>query len=156
MCKILKTFLFVCIASIVFACGNLKAPEYAGVKDINIDSFSKDTVVLNAQVIFKNPNRVSGTMFTDQIKVFVNNTDVGYIKNQEVAVPSKADFIMPLALHVPYEELYNNKNGFLGNILNSVLNNSMEIKITGLVTFKKSLFKKTYPVNHTQKIKLLK
>lgn len=152
--KAVKFLGLLILSALVFSCGSLKAPEYIGVKDVSVSSIVNDSITVHAALDFKNPNRVGGTMVLENLQAMVNGYNVGDLKAQEVEVPSKETFSVPLKVKLSSSKLFDSKEGLLGSLLASLFTNKVEINLKGEATFKKLFFTKTYPIDFTKKIKI--
>jgi hypothetical protein len=61
------------------SCSIKKSPVFLKVDDIKILSFSSDTIRLQANAYFQNPNDVGGRIYTDNILISVNNIEVAQV-----------------------------------------------------------------------------
>ena len=148
-------FVFISVLLVV-SCSNLKAPEYVGVGNVNVSKIINDSIIIKAGLKFNNPNRVGGKMYLNNLHAVVNKIDLGKLKDQEVKVPSRKDFQVPLEIKLSYGQIFDSEKGLLGSILNSILSNEVAVKLEGKATFKKFLVKKEYPIKFDRKIKILK
>jgi hypothetical protein len=141
--------LFIC------SCSVKKLPIFLKVDDIKILSFSSDTIRLQANAYFQNPNDVGGKIFTDNILIFVNNVEVAQVVSDEFKVPAKNDFLIPLIAKIATKSiLSSDKNGILGGLINSFLTKKLNIRIKGKLDYVVFGFKKEFLVDKTQEIKI--
>jgi hypothetical protein len=141
--------LFIC------SCSVKKLPIFLKVDDIKILSFSSDTIRLQANAYFQNPNDVGGKIFTDNILIFVNNVEVAQVVSDEFKVPAKNDFLIPLTAKIATKSiLSSDKNGILGGLINSFLTKKLNVKIKGKLDYVVFGFKKEFLVDKTQEIKI--
>lgn len=123
---------------------------------MQISQVINDSITLKAKLNFKNPNKVGGKMYLNNLHTTVNNIDLGFLKDQKVKVPAKDNFSVPLEMKLSYDQLFSSKKGLLGSLLTSLFTNKVEVKLDGEATFKKFLFVKKYPIKFIKKIKLKK
>ena len=154
--KFLKLLFLLTSTALVVSCSNLKTPIYQDVEDIKISKIVNDSITLKASLYFKNPNRIKGKMLLKNVHTIVNDIDLGFLKNQEIKVPSNDNFTIPLEIKLSYHQLFNAKKGLLNSLLNSILTNEVTVKFEGEATFKKFLIQKKYPIKFSEKIKILK
>jgi hypothetical protein len=141
--------LFIC------SCSVKKLPIFLKVDDIKILSFSSDTIRLQANAYFQNPNDVGGKIFTDNILIFVNNVEVAQVVSDEFKVPAKNDFLIPLTAKIATKSiLSSDKNGILGGLINSFLTKKLNVRIKGKLDYVVFGFKKEFLVDKTQEIKI--
>ncbi len=154
--KFLKFIILVLSTVLTISCSGLKTPEYVGVKDINVSKIVNDSITINAALQFNNPNQLGGMLVLKNMHAEVNAIDLGFLKNQELEVPAKKEFLVPLELKLSYGQLFDSKKGLLGTLLTSILTNEVEVKLDGNAVFKKFLIKKTYPIQFSKKVKIVK
>jgi|GEM_PF-4801137 len=141
---------------LITSCSALQAPIYKGVKNVQVAEVINDSIVIKASLDFLNPNKIGGELFLNDLHAVVNDIDLGNLKNQQVAVPSKKNFEVPLELKLSYGQLFDSKAGLLGTLFNAVLKNEVHVKLDGMALFKKSFLKKEYPIVFSEKIKIIK
>ncbi|WP_439132300.1 LEA type 2 family protein [Polaribacter sp.] len=150
-----KTFYFLVLCIGILSCSINKKPVFIKVDNLKLISVKKDTIRLKANAFFQNPNDVSGTIATDEIKIYVNGAAVAQVSSDEFKVPARNEFTVPLKVVIPTREIFkNNKNGILGGLLNSVLNKSIEIQFKGNLQYKVFGYASNYPVDITQNLKI--
>ncbi|PQJ82347.1 hypothetical protein [Polaribacter glomeratus] len=140
---------------VIFSCSVKKPPVFLKVDDIKILSFSSDTIRLQANAYFQNPNDVGGKISTDDISIFVNNVAVAQVFSEEFKVPAKIDFSIPLTAKIATKNILNSdKNGVLGGLINSLLTNKVNVRIKGKLDYVVFGFKKEFLVDKTEEIKI--
>ena len=154
--KFVKLFFVFISTTFIVSCSSLEAPVYKGVGNVEVLEVLNDSIVIKADLNFNNPNRIGGKLFLNNLHTEVNNIDLGKLKDKEVNVPSKKDFLVPLEMKLSRGQIFNSKKGLLGALLGSVLKNELTVQLDGNATFKKLLFKKEYPIHFVKKIKLFK
>lgn len=152
----MKHILFFTVAFLLItSCSVTEQPIFLKVDNIKVTSFSGDTIRLNAEAFFQNPNDVGGKISTDQIKVIVNNEEVAQVSSEEFEVPARKEFTVPLKVVIPTRKiLESNGNGVLGGLLNSLLKRSVKVQFKGDIKYKVFGFSSVYPVDQIQEIKL--
>ena len=140
---------------LISSCAVNKKPIFIKVDDVKIVSASSDTIRLKAAAFFENPNRVGGTISTDEIQIIVNGVSIATVSVDEFKVPSRAVFSVPLTAVIPTKKVFqNNKNGILGGLINSLLKKSIKLRFKGNLKYKVFGFSNTYPIDKVQEIKL--
>jgi hypothetical protein len=146
---LLGLILFIC------SCSVKKLPIFLKVDDIKILNFSSDTIRLQANAYFQNPNDVGGKIFTDNILIFVNNVEVAQVISDEFKVPAKNDFLIPLTAKIATKSLLStDKKGVLGGLINSFLTKKVNIRIKGKLNYVVFGFKKEFLVDRTEELKI--
>ncbi|SDR80038.1 hypothetical protein SAMN05216503_0955 [Polaribacter sp. KT25b] len=150
-----KALYFLGLFLFLYSCSVKKPPVFVKVDDVQVLSFSSDTIRLKANVYFKNPNDVSGKISTDDILIFVNNVEVAQVFSDEFKVPSRRDFSIPLTANISTKRiLSSDKNGVLGGLINSFLTKKVNVRITGKLDYVVFGYKKEFIVDKTEEIKI--
>ncbi len=114
----LKRYLmFSLIFTLVFNCTVTEKPEFVGLENIKVVNSNAQSITLKADALFINPNDVGGVLKTDNLKVYINNTQVAKVVSDEFNVPSKKNFIIPLIVAVATDSILDKKS--LGGLLGS-------------------------------------
>ncbi|MDY8138280.1 hypothetical protein [Aquimarina sp. 2201CG5-10] len=150
-----KFLLLSTILITIIGCSVSKKPEFKYVDNIKVKNISMRNITLNADVIFENPNNLTGKLSIEDIHIFVDNIDVGVISSQEFDVPSKDEFAIPLQGTFSLSKIYKeNKKGLLGNVLNAIIRDSINIQYQGVIKYHLGSFSYPYKINKEQKIPL--
>jgi hypothetical protein len=150
-----KLLYFLTLFLLINSCTVKEKPIFIKVDNVKVVSFAADTIRLKVDAFFKNPNDVGGKISTDNLKVIVNDEEVAEIFSDEFKVPAKKEFIVPLIAIIPTKKIFeSNKNGILGGLLNSVLNNSIKVQIKGNLKYKVFGFSGDYVIDKTENMKI--
>ncbi|APG64178.1 hypothetical protein LPB136_01815 [Tenacibaculum todarodis] len=152
----MKRILILCLLTVLItSCSVSKKPVFVKVDDVKLVSFKSDTIRLAAKAYFQNPNDVGGKISTDEIKVFINGTELAQVSSEEFKVPAREDFAIPLNVVVPSKRVFeNNKNGILGGLLNSILNQNLKVQFKGDLKYKVFGFSRVYSIDKTEEVKI--
>jgi Late embryogenesis abundant protein len=149
----LKRNLFILlIFTLVFNCTVTEKPEFIGLDKIKVINSNLKSITLSADAMFKNPNDVGGKLKTDNLKVYINDTEVAKIVSDEFDVPSKQNFTIPLVVSVATDSLIDKKS--LGGLLGSLLSQQLEVRYKGEIDYKVLGYSSTYSVDELQNIKI--
>ncbi|CAM1333191.1 Late embryogenesis abundant protein LEA-2 subgroup domain-containing protein [Tenacibaculum aestuariivivum] len=149
-----KIMFFITILSVV-SCSIKKKPIFIKVDDVKVTTIKSDTIRLKANAFFKNPNDISGKIATDEIKVLINGVEIAQVSSEEFKVPARKEFSIPLNVAIPTRKVFkDNKNGFLGGLLNSFLNKSIKVQFKGDLRYKVLGFSHIYPVDKIENINI--
>lgn len=150
-----KAFYFLSLLILFFSCSVKKQPIFIKVDDVKIISFASDTIQLQANAFFENPNDVGGKISTDDIVILVNNIEVAQVFSDEFKVPAKDKFTIPLTAKISTKKLLNSdKNGVLGGLINSFISKKVNVRIKGNLEYVVFGFKKEFIVDKTEEIKI--
>ncbi|PCH75888.1 MAG: hypothetical protein COB98_07820 [Flavobacteriaceae bacterium] len=151
MKKLLVVFVLVGLVS----CTVSEAPEFVGVENVRLQKFDGKEIEVFASLRFLNPNSLGGTLKCDDIKVMVNDMNVGVINSELFEVPSKEEFTVPFVAKIPYQKLFKtDRKDLFKNILNMVLEQKLQLKYTGSVRYKFGKISVDYPLNYSDSISL--
>lgn len=102
-----------------FNCKVNEKPLFVNVENIKVVESNSKNIILSADALFMNPNDIGGELKTDEIKIYVNNNEVGYVSTKSFEVPAKKEFTIPLTATVPIDSLISNKSigGLIGSFL---------------------------------------
>ena len=140
---------------IITSCSVKEKPIFIKVDNLKVLSFKADTIRLKADAFFQNPNDVGGKISTDNLRVIINNEEVAQVFSEEFKVPARKEFTIPLIAVIPTKKiLESNKNGFLGGLLNSVLNQSVKVQIKGNLKYKVFGYSGIYLIDNTEDVKI--
>jgi len=146
---------FLVLVLVLSSCSLQKEPVFIKVDNLKVLSIAADIIKLKAIAFFENPNNVGGSISTDEIKIYVNDTEVAQVFSEKFKVPAKDNFSIPMTAYIPTKNiLSSNKNGVLGGLLNSLLIKKVKVRIKGNLHFSVFGFKKEFLVDKTQEIKL--
>ncbi len=151
----MNKIVFFIVALFIVGCSVKQKPVFIKVDDVKIVSIASDTIRLKVNAFFKNPNDIGGKIATEEIKVIVNGAEVAQVSSEEFKVPARKEFIIPLKVVIPSKKIFGNtKNGILGGLLNSLLNESVKVQFKGDLRYKVLGFSHVYPIDKTEDIKI--
>lgn len=151
----IKIVAFISLLFVVsISCSLNETPEFIEISNIGVKNYSKETITLTSDLVFHNPNNIGGTIQVNQIKVWVNNTDLGNVNSSDFQVPSKKEFSVPVVFKIPYNRILKDRKNMVLNMLNALNTQSIEVHYKGDITYKLGSFKYDYPVDYTEVIDL--
>ena len=137
------------------SCSVKEYPVFIKVDNVKLIAVASDTIRLQANAYFQNPNDVGGKISTDEIKVIINGAEVAQVSSDEFKVPARNEFSIPLKIVIPSKRIFeNNKNGILGGLINSIFKKSIKVTFKGNLKYKVFGFSNTYPVDMTKDLKI--
>jgi hypothetical protein len=149
----LKRILFISLFfTLVFNCTITKQPEFIRLENIKIINSSTQSITLSADAFFINPNDVRGVLRTDDLKVYVNDTQVAIIVSDEFNVPSKENFKIPLIVAVATDSIRDKKS--IGGLLNSLISRRLKVQYKGSIKYKFLSYSSSYSIDETQELKI--
>ncbi len=150
-----KHYFLALSALLLISCSITKKPQFKHVAAIKIAQMSLQNVTLEADAVFENPNHIEGRLSVDDIHVFVNEIDMGSISAETFEVPARKEFSIPIRGTFSLAKIYNDhKKGFLGNLLNTLNTQNIDVKYVGKITYYLGSFSHSYAIDKTEKITL--
>ena len=139
----------------MYSCSVKEYPVFIKVDNVKLIAVASDTIRLQVNAYFQNPNDVGGKISTDEIKVIINGAEVAQVSSDEFKVPARNEFSIPLKIVIPSKRIFeNNKNGILGGLINSIFKKSIKVTFKGDLKYKVFGFSNTYPVDITKDLKI--
>lgn len=152
----IKIGLFIIGFLSLVSCSINEYPEFVTVSAIDVTNYSSKKITIKSDLVFKNPNHLGGVLNASNIKVRVNNIDMGYINTPDFKVPIQDKFTMPIEFEFPFAKIIQDKENLLLNVLNTLTEKKLKITYTGIVTYKYKIFSYDYPLEYSQEINLKK
>ncbi len=151
----MKRIIFLLVITSIFtACKYDETPEFIRVSSIEVIDYSPESITLASDLIFNNPNHVSGILQADNIKVFINNIDMGTVNSPDFIVPAKNELSVPIEFIFSYKDIFKDPENLLGNILNVATEKKLDVRYVGNLTYKLKVFTYDYPLDYSQEISL--
>lgn len=147
-----RYLLFLLFFTLVFNCTVTEKPAFIGLENIKVVNSNIQTITLKADALFMNPNDVGGSLKTDDLKVYINDTEVATVVSDEFNVPSKKNFTIPLIVAVATDSIIDNKS--LGGLLGSLISQRLKVQYKGDIKYKVFGYSSTYSVDETQELKI--
>lgn len=147
-----RTALILLSFSLVFNCTVTEAPEFLGLDNIKVVNPNIKNITLSADALFSNPNDVGGTLKTDDLKVYINDTEVATFVSDPFKVPSKKNFKIPLTVAIATDSIIDRKS--LGGLLGSLISQQLKVHYKGEIKYKVLGYSSVYEVDETQDVKI--
>ncbi len=147
-----RTALILLFFSLVFNCTVTEEPEFLGLDNIKVVDSNIKNITLSADALFINPNDVGGTLKTDDLKVYINDTEVATFVSEAFDVPSKKNFIVPLTVAIATDSIIDRKS--LGGLLGSLISQKLKVQYKGEIKYKVLGYSSSYDVDETQELKI--
>lgn len=144
------------VSLFVISCTVNESPEFVQISNVSVENYSNETITVTSDLVFLNPNSVGGILQVNNVKVWVNNTDLGNVNSADFKVPSKKEFTVPVIFEIPYNRIFKDKKNIVLNVLQSFQTKSIEVSYKGNITYKLGVFAYDYPVDYTEIIDLKK
>jgi LEA14-like dessication related protein len=137
------------------SCAPIRPIEFRSISDFKITNLTSAPEV-SVNLNLYNPNSIGGKVKEFDLEFFLSDAQIATIQLKNVRVGSRREFTLPLSTNASYDQIIK----FLPSGLSSFLNGKdIPVNLTGKVTMKKFLFKKTFPFQfhdsiNTKNIKL--
>jgi len=104
-------------------------------EDVEVLDIKGGQVYVTANAVFNNPNPVSGKLVDTNLKVIVNEIDMGTVQQDTTtAIPANADFTVPVNINFPLKKVFESKKGLLKGVLNALIDKKANVKYEGTIT----------------------
>lgn len=133
----------------------IKAPDFKGIKNIDLKQKENGKTVLIANAEFENPNLVGGKFQVDEVKVYIDDKPLGKLNSEAYKVPAKEKFVIPLEIDFNKDFFKQNKGSFL-DMLDKLANNSLKVKYQGNIIYVSHGLNIPYPIDYEEEIKIFK
>lgn len=140
------------IACTFFNCKVNEKPLFVNVENIKAKESTPQVIILTADALFINPNDIGGELNTDEIKIYVNDNEVGYVSTESFKVPAKKEFSIPLTATVPVDSLISDKS--IGGLIGSLFSKTVKVQYKGDIVYKTLGFSYSYAVDETEDVKI--
>jgi LEA14-like dessication related protein len=145
--------LFIALFSFLLLLNSCKVyedPEFRSIENLTIKKFSKSEIILTADAILYNPNRVSITLNEIDLNITVNNIEVNHFKQTSSSkINGKKEFTLPVEISFPTKKIFDNLLSTIALLQNK---KELEVKYEGQVQFKAVGINFKVPVDYSGKI----
>lgn len=112
-----------------FSCVPKEEVIFKGVKNISVGQNEQNEPLLNAEVLFYNPNKVKMKLKEIHADVMVNGKPAAQVRQKiKLSIPAESEFSVPVVAQLSLKEL-----GLLDTIVNLLGGKKYEIQYTGYV-----------------------
>lgn len=147
-----RLIILLTILTSIFSCSVKEKPEFLGVENIYVTDSNSKRIIVTADARFLNPNIIGGALETDEIKIFVNDNEMGNVSAKRFDVPSEKEFSIPLRAEIPTDSLFSDKS--LSGLLGSLFSRKIKVQYKGDITYRVFGFSYTYALDKTNDIKI--
>lgn len=147
-----RLLMFSLTFTLLFNCSVTEKPEFIRLENIKVIDSNSKNIRLSADALFLNKNDVGGTLKTDDLKVYINDTEVASVMSDEFDVPRKMNFTIPLTVAVATDSIINDKN--LGSLLGSLISQKLKVQYKGNIKYKIMGYSSTYSIDEIQDVKI--
>ena len=150
--KALHSCFLMSVILVAVACSKPEQPELIRIKDLKVQDFNKEEVILTGSAVLFNPNRYSITVKEIDVLVQVNNQAVGKVNQVgEVKILAKSEFEVPLNVSFAPQDVYDN---LLSGLISYIMKGEFNVHYKGVIRIKVSGLVFTVPVDHKSTVKI--
>jgi LEA14-like dessication related protein len=129
------------MGGLMTSCAPLRPIEFRSVTDFKVQHLTSSPE-LAVNLNLHNPNSFGGKVKEFDIDFFLGESKITSVALKDVRVPSGSDFTLPLSTTASYQQLIQ----FLPSGISSLKSGKdIPLRLSGKVTLKKFLFRKTLP-----------
>ncbi|MFD2726419.1 hypothetical protein [Hyunsoonleella rubra] len=140
------------MVAFLFGCKLKEKPIFVNVENIEVVESNSKHIVLSADAKFVNPNDIGGELKTDEIKILVNDNEMGYVSTESFKVPAQKEFSIPLTAKVPIDSLTSGKS--IGGLIGSLFSKTVKVQYKGEIVYKALGLSYRYEVDETEDVKI--
>lgn len=141
--KIVRFLVFV--ISLLPSCIKYKEISFLGVENVRVGKIGMNESTIEMDLTFNNPNNMGATLNSAQGKAWIQDMHVGnFLLNEDVRIPAKSKFSVPVRLSVNLKEVFQNSLTFL-------FSDSFNIRVDGNASLSKGSFLKNVPLKYQGK-----
>lgn len=149
----MRRFIILLTITIIFLrCTVKEKPVFLTVENIEVVESNAKVITLSGDALFINPNDIGGELKTDEIKIFVNDNEIGYVSAESFKVPVKKEFSIPITSSVPIDSLLSNKS--LGGLIGSLFSKQVKVQYKGDIIYKTFGFSYRYHIDETENVNI--
>jgi hypothetical protein len=151
----LRSILPLTILFLAVSCKLKEKPEFVRINKVDVVYADFKTVQLKAEAVFMNHNHLGGTLYTDNIDVFVDDHLIAKVTSEKFKVPSQDEFVVPLLVNFDTSKLIESKNNtLLASLLKQFLNKKVIVRFKGELTYEVVGFSASYPIDHIEEVQI--
>lgn len=140
--QILMLLLALCILS---SCMKYEDVKFVGIENVKVGKVGMNETTMEMNLIFNNPNSLGATLNNAEGKAWIEDIYVGnFLLNNDVQIPAKSNFSVPVHLAVNVKDVINNS-------LNLLFKDSVNLKVDGTARLSKAGILKAFPLKYQGK-----
>lgn len=137
-------FLFLA-AALLPSCMKYEDIKFRGIGNLKIGKIGMKESTMEMDMLFSNPNNLGAALNNAEGQAWIQDFYIGNFQlNEEVKIPAKSNFAVPVRLSVNLKDL-------LKNSLTLMFQDSVTIKVDGNAKLSKGSFLKSIPLKYSGK-----
>lgn len=133
---------FIIPACLFLSCSPPKPLEYRTFKNLTIEKVGFGSSSVKMELVYYNPNHFGLQLKRTDLDIYLDNNYAGHTSQEyQVTIPRQSEFTLPIALDVDMKNIYK-------NVLTTLLDKEIDIKLAGTVKVGKANVFITFPVNY--------
>lgn len=141
----------------VLSCDQVKVkePTFVRLGKVSPTKIGRDTIAVSCDAIYNNPNLLGGILEQTNVNVYINDNFVTQVTQRlHTEIPGNQEFILPLTIKVPVENLLKSKGSLLDNVLQTLVTRSFTLRYSGEAKFKFAKIPMTIPIEREETVKI--
>lgn len=137
------------------ACNSIQEPTIKSISNAEIVTMNKNSLELNAVMVFNNPNSFSLDLANTDMVALVDDIEVATIKqNYDTSMPANGTFDMPINIKMDLKKLYkDNKLLAITKGLEIASKKELDVKFIGSISVGKGSAKISVPIDQIENVK---
>lgn len=146
---------FFSLMYLVNACTNFETPSFERLADLKLKAIDSNTLSLTANAWYSNPGLLSGYFTRTEIKVLMENYQLGTIDHTErIKVTAHKKFSIPISIRLDIKNLVHEDKTVLNTAIKGLLTKNMALQFSGTTYFELAGMEWAVPVNCTENVSL--
>lgn len=139
----MKQFLVVLLGLVLLSsCMKYQDIKFVGVENVKLGKVGMNETTMEMNLIFNNPNKMGAMLNNAGGKAWIQDIYIGdFLLNENVKIPARSDFSVPVRLKVNLKDLLNNS-------LTLITRDSVNIKLDGNARLSKGSIIKNFPLRY--------
>ncbi|SDD68286.1 hypothetical protein [Niabella drilacis] len=142
----MKQFLIIAVTALLLSsCMRYQDIKFVGIDQVKMGKIGMNETTMEMNLIFNNPNKLGALLNSAGGKAWIQDIYIGdFLLNEDVKIPARSDFSVPVRLKVNLKELVNNS-------LNLIMRDSVTIRLDGNARLSKGSIIKNFPLRYNGK-----
>lgn len=155
MIKLKHTLFSILLVLILNSCSVSEAPEFVGLTNFKTNTIDINTILVESDIIFFNPNDIGCVLEGTDLDVLVNGVDVGKAtQTKDIYIEDNRNFHLPVLIKFSPKEVFKKNSGILGGILTAISSKKVDVQYIGSVTLSIGGIPFEIDIDETQEVPL--
>ena len=137
------------------SCSEIQAPEFVKFKELKVHKLGMNEIIVKGEIEYFNPNSVGGELKACNLKVRVNDLDLGSVDQTfSTQIAAKDHFKVPVQIKFSPKKVFARDKGFLNGLLNAALNKKVKVYYEGEAILEFMDIDIKVPIEHEEEVPL--